>query len=230
MLVKLRSYLTYSNVMATGAVFVALGGTSYAVATGSIDSREIKNNTVRSKDVRNRSLLATDFKAGQLPAGPQGDTGATGPPGETEATGQPGTSVFASTIPSGTTMRGVFGDVDIGTDTDNSARVAGAVSFAVPAPASLSDNQVNFAPSGSVTPGDTDAACSGSLDAHTAPPGKVCLYVNDLSGQAGSALGLSLSATGDSGKGRFGFAFIVTGNTADPSRAQVRGTWAYTAP
>jgi hypothetical protein len=34
----------YVNVMATVAVFIALGVTSYAVATGSIDSREIKNN------------------------------------------------------------------------------------------------------------------------------------------------------------------------------------------
>jgi hypothetical protein len=83
--------------MATVAVFVALGGTSYAVATGSIDSRGLKNNTVRSedlrnndvrsKDVRDRSLLTQDFKAGQLPAGQRGatglrgDTGQQGPPG-----------------------------------------------------------------------------------------------------------------------------------------------------
>lgn len=78
------------------ALFVALGGTSYAAATGSIDSREIKNNTVRSKDIRNnsiqgrdirrgtvvssdvkdRSLLATDFQPGQLPAGPTGPSNA----------------------------------------------------------------------------------------------------------------------------------------------------------
>ena len=96
MLAQLRSSLTYANVMATVALFVALGGTSYAVATGSIDSREIKNDTVRSKDVRNndirsrdvrnRSLLAKDFKANELPAGPSGATGATG------ATGAPGTA------------------------------------------------------------------------------------------------------------------------------------------
>jgi hypothetical protein len=94
MLTKLRASLTYANVMATVAIFVALGGTSYAVASGSIDSRELKNNGVRSKDIRNndlrskdirdRSLLTKDFKSGQLPAGPvgpQGPKGDTGPSG-----------------------------------------------------------------------------------------------------------------------------------------------------
>jgi len=83
--------------MATIAVFVALGGTSYGIATGSIDSREIKNNTVRSKDVRNNelrsrdvrnsSLLAVDFKPGELPAGRQGERGVRGGTGATGATG-----------------------------------------------------------------------------------------------------------------------------------------------
>ncbi len=92
MLGDLRSYLTYSNVMATIAVFVALGGTSYAIATGSIGSREIKNNSVgtkdlrnngvRGRDVRNGSLLAADFKAGQLPAGERGLQGLQGVPGQ----------------------------------------------------------------------------------------------------------------------------------------------------
>ena len=92
---KLRSHLSYSNVMATVAVFVALGGTSYALATGSVGSRELANNSVRSKDLRNNNvrgkdvrngtigtkdvadggLLAADFKAGQLPAGAPGQPG-----------------------------------------------------------------------------------------------------------------------------------------------------------
>ena len=44
------------------SLFVALGGVGYAAATGSIDSREIKNNSVRSKDVRNGTLVAKDIK------------------------------------------------------------------------------------------------------------------------------------------------------------------------
>ena len=62
MLAQLRSSLTYANVMATVAVFVALGGTSYAIATGSIDSREIKNNTVRSKDIRDNTATTRDLR------------------------------------------------------------------------------------------------------------------------------------------------------------------------
>jgi hypothetical protein len=66
-------------VVASTALFVSLGGVSYGLATGSIGSREIRNNSIRSVDVRNRSLLASDFKTGQLPAGPQGEQGPRGP-------------------------------------------------------------------------------------------------------------------------------------------------------
>jgi hypothetical protein len=63
---RIRSSLTYGNVMATVAIFIALGGTSYAVATGSIDSREIKNNTVRTKDLRNNDVRGRDIRKGTV--------------------------------------------------------------------------------------------------------------------------------------------------------------------
>lgn len=44
------------------ALFVALGGVSYGVATGSIDSREIKNNTIRTKDIRNNDIRSKDIR------------------------------------------------------------------------------------------------------------------------------------------------------------------------
>jgi len=94
------SYILRQQTLGAIALFVALGGTSFAVATGSIDSREIKNNTVRSKDIRNSdirskdvrngSLLARDFKLRQLPVGPQGPKGHTGLQGPKGDTGAPG--------------------------------------------------------------------------------------------------------------------------------------------
>jgi hypothetical protein len=62
------------------ALFVSLGGVSYGVATGSIDSREIKNNTVRGKDVRNNSIRGADIlesKLAKVPSAVSADTAAT---------------------------------------------------------------------------------------------------------------------------------------------------------
>jgi hypothetical protein len=81
MLLKIRSGLTYANVMATAAVFIALGGGAYAalkLPRNSVGPTQIKKNAVSSSKVKNHSLLAGDFKAGQLPAGPQGIPGAQG--------------------------------------------------------------------------------------------------------------------------------------------------------
>ncbi len=56
-------------VVAGIALFVAMGGVSYGLASGSIDSREIKNGTVRGKDVRNGSLTGFDVKPGGIGGG-----------------------------------------------------------------------------------------------------------------------------------------------------------------
>src|SRR4051812_32795486 len=50
----IRSRLTYANVMATVAVFIALGGGAYAVATApknSVVSRSIKDGQVKPRDL-----------------------------------------------------------------------------------------------------------------------------------------------------------------------------------
>jgi hypothetical protein len=59
-------YLSYANVMATVAVFLALGGSAYAVATGSIGTRELKDNDVRTVDLRNDDVRARDIRNGTL--------------------------------------------------------------------------------------------------------------------------------------------------------------------
>src|SRR4051812_26982597 len=87
------------NVVSYVALFVALGGTSYAAVrlpSNSVGPLQITKNAITSSKVRDSSLLARDFKAGQLPAGKPGDTGPTGPQGArgpqgaTGAAGTPG--------------------------------------------------------------------------------------------------------------------------------------------
>ena len=98
-MVGLRNSMSYANVMATIAVFLALGGGAYAalrLPKNSVGTRQIKDGAVNSAKVKNGSLLMTDFKLGQLPAGaqgpqgPTGETGPQGPKGDTGANGDPG--------------------------------------------------------------------------------------------------------------------------------------------
>jgi hypothetical protein len=93
--------LTYANVVATLALFVALGGTSYAALTvtgaqvrdGSLSGRDVRRGSLSSAQIKDGSLLKRDFKAGQLspgPAGAQGSQGPQGPQGLQGVAGAPG--------------------------------------------------------------------------------------------------------------------------------------------
>jgi hypothetical protein len=48
------------------ALFLSLSGVSYGVATGFIDSREIKNNEVRSLDIRNNEVRTRDLRNNEV--------------------------------------------------------------------------------------------------------------------------------------------------------------------
>jgi hypothetical protein len=111
MLSRIRARLTYANVMATTAVFVALGGTSYAalqLPKGSVGTKQLKRNSVTSPKVKPGALLLSDFKASQRarlrgpqgaqgPQGPQGATGPKGDVGPTGPTGPPGPTQGSAT-------------------------------------------------------------------------------------------------------------------------------------
>jgi hypothetical protein len=74
-------------VIACIALMIALGGTSYAAAVA------LPRNSVTTVQVKDRSLLAKDFKQGQLPRGapgPAGPAGAAGPAGPTGPAGPAG--------------------------------------------------------------------------------------------------------------------------------------------
>jgi hypothetical protein len=84
------SRLTYANVMATIAVFVALGGVGYAATklpANSVGSAQIKKAAVTPEKL---SAGAKSSLSAVGPAGPQGAPGAAGPQGPNGEQGAPG--------------------------------------------------------------------------------------------------------------------------------------------
>ncbi|HEX6788519.1 MAG TPA: hypothetical protein VF091_04685 [Gaiellaceae bacterium] len=82
-----------STLIACVALAVALGGTGYAaiaLPAGSVGTAQLKNDAVVSSKVKNGSLQARDFAAGQLPAGAPGATGPQGPAGSAGPQGPAG--------------------------------------------------------------------------------------------------------------------------------------------
>jgi hypothetical protein len=234
----------YANVTAALALVVALGGTSYAavvlpansvggrqIKPGAVAASDIKSSAVTSAKVRDGSLRADDFDAGELRAGPRGATGnpgaagAAGAAGATGATGGQGiqgvagTSLFASTIPSGTTVTGLLGHRQSGGIAGNGGIVE-IVSFPVPAPVAPAAADINFAPHSAA--GDGDAACTGTQNNPTAPAGKACIHVSHVTNAAGAA-GHQFGALHTRG-------FAVTWNNAVSGATELRASWAYTAP
>lgn len=87
-------------VVASIALLVALGGTSVAAISNvplfSVGTPQLKPNAVVSSKVKNRSLLAVDFKQGQLPRGPRGFRGPQGPAGAPGPAGPSGPAGVAA--------------------------------------------------------------------------------------------------------------------------------------
>jgi hypothetical protein len=66
--------LTYANVTSTLALFLALGGVSYAaisvgsaqIRNNSVRTQDLRNNNIRSKDIRNRTIVGRDVLTNAL--------------------------------------------------------------------------------------------------------------------------------------------------------------------
>jgi len=104
----LRSKLSYANVTATLALFIALGGSSYAAVTlprNSIGSTQIRTGAVHSSEVKNRSLQTTDLSL-TARRSLRGATGAAGPSGPVGPAGAPAARYFAVVRANGEFARG----------------------------------------------------------------------------------------------------------------------------
>jgi hypothetical protein len=159
MLRRLTNRLTYANVVATMALFIALGGTSYAAIKlphNSVGSEQIKTGAVHTGEIRDRTIRLQDISAaaraslrGQ--AGPQGAQGPAGPAAVRH---------FAVVNAAGTFLRG-------------DAKSGGSDT-------AIGTYVVGFAESVS---GCAYTATLGTTDGSTAPAGRIT--VNDHAGAVG---------------------------------------------
>ena len=220
---KGRFRLSYANVVASVALFVALGGSSYAaikLPAGSVGAKQLRTAAVTSAKVKDGSLARRDFRAGELAGapGPAGPAGLTGPAGKDGQPGAPGRSALEP-LRSGETIHGVVG-ADEHVDTANSGTTFGVVeTFPVPAPQPLQGGDVSVDGAS-----DVGNRCTGTLEAPTAPPGVVCIY----NGSSQNAEDLEGLATPTGAGSRFGFE--IRWGAPDLGDTSIRATWAYQAP
>jgi hypothetical protein len=210
----MRSRLSYANVVATLALFLALCGGSYAalkLPKNSVGSKQLKKNSVTSVKVKAGSLLTSDFKRSQRkslvgPRGPQGATGAAGP--------------VTGNLPSKATLRGVYNVDFVAAGADELHGAAIDFPLRLPAAPKVEVLAVGAPPT---------ANCAGSVKNPTAAPGYLCVYKNLQNNSTVFAVcNLDCDAFPTPDAEAYGAALYLHSTAA--GRASVEGTWAVTAP
>lgn len=207
-----------SLVISILALFVALGGTSYAAAklhgknirTGTVTTKQVKNNSITGADIKNGSIRRADLNADAFAAGPKGDKG------------DPGVSVLDDTLASGKTMTGLWSVAVTNHQAFNQSFFQ-VIQFPVAAPTALTAATVNFK-NNSAANDDADATCGGTAVNPTAPAGKVCIYPQSetYSNNPDTITG-SVAASNTDG-------FLINLTLGANRVYTAHGVWAYTAP
>jgi hypothetical protein len=159
MLGRVINRLTYANVVATMALFIALGGTSYAaikLPKNSVGTNQIKTGAVHTGEIRDRTIRLQDLNTTTRAA----LRGQTGPQGVQGPAGAAATKHFAAITASGGFARG-------------DARSGGRAS-------AIGTYVIGF--------GESVSACAstatlGTTDATTVTPGRIT--VDDQAGSVG---------------------------------------------
>lgn len=190
-----------ANVTSVLALVVALGGTGYAASSLAKDS-------VTSKQVKNGSLKAKDFRAGQLPAGPAGAVGPAGAAGQSALT----------PLKTGQTVTGVFG---MGVEAAAASEgYRGIEQLPAPLAADLDGAHVVYANA-------VSTQCPGVGQAQA---GFLCLYPgsSQINSSPRTSSNIFNPLTGGGGASRFGFGLFMQATAAGGSLTQ--GSYAMTAP
>jgi hypothetical protein len=130
----IRRHLSFANAISMIALFVALGGTSYALAKNSIGAKEIKKNAVGASEIKKNAVRAAEVKANAVGA----------------------SEIRSNAVAGGDVADGTLGSGDLG---DNSVGT-GELSDGSVGNGDLADNSVNGAKvaDNSLTANDIDDA------------------------------------------------------------------------
>jgi hypothetical protein len=209
------------------ALFVALGGTSFAAVTlvgkNSVGSPQVINGSLLKKDLNKKTIAALKGNRGaQGPAGaagPAGPAGATGPAGAAGTPGTPGApgaagatgpaGPFPDTLPAGKTVRGSFYALATAAAGGNWAN--DSVSFVWPLAAAPSPHYIR---AGDAPP----AQCPGTFSNPQAAPGHYCVY-EQAADNASASRGIDTLT-------KFGSGIFV--GAAAAGQVLTYGTWAVT--
>ena len=195
----------------------------------SLGATKLQEGSLTETEIQDRSLGAAEIKQGALTGAEIGDESLTGSDIDESTLGgvplSPQVMQFGGTIPSGTTLIGGWGVQD--TSSAGGAKGYDTINFPVPAPASLTDADVNVTASSGFAV-DDDASCTGNAAEPTALPGKVCIYPDTGAAAANSVEGVTF-ATSSVVPGPIKRAGFMV-RSMDASTLSLSGTWAYTAP
>jgi len=197
----IKRRLTFANVVALLALFIALGGSVYAankisgktIKKGSEPGNRIKKNTITNKQVKENSL-------GTVPSASQ--VKVLSPPA------------------SGTTLRGTFAVRDAASA--GGEEIQQGLSFGLTLASAPTVHYINFG-------GAVPAGCAGNASTPEASPGNLCIFEGDapLNSTVRGEFNPSTAAGADNEASPYGFAVFAQSAAAGAYR--IRGSWAVTA-
>jgi hypothetical protein len=224
--VRIRERLTFANVVACLALFVALGGVGYAATAlpkGSVGTPQLKKGAVtRAKiapTVRESFRGEPGQRGPQGPAGERGATGERGPAGERGEAGTPGSVTLPAVAPSGQTQRGLFTAQDSKETSSAGLTTFAVISFPVPLTTAPTPHYLKVGQ-------PATAECPGTVDQPEAAAGQLCLYEGEAPFTAFNSFDDGVHNV--SGASRFGTAAIFVNTSGNVTQAY--GSWAVTAP
>lgn len=237
---RVRSRLSYANVVSTICLFLLLGGVAYAATqlpANSVGSRQLKRNAVTGPKIKNGAISAAKLRRSTFdvlrgPAGPQGPVGPQGPAGQAGPAG--------GALPAGVTLRGA---VELGNGVGSIVSNVFAATAASFGGYVLRERPVINLVLPSFANVPAPAACPGTANAPEAAPGNLCIYLVTISPSSGGTITISdpgsdadrlrfsvdtktTTLLGDGRAGRVGFG--ISHSVAVTSGIRTSGTWAVT--